>query len=257
MTSPVDGIFLELVDELQQLVPLDQLPVAIQEKGHLDYVTALDVALDAAVSALIARLFPDDVVISEEAWREEQGLGQRFWVVDPLDGTSNAISGLPFFAISAALIDDGGVRFGLVFDYLHNEMFYAERARGAFLNGEPLVRANNPASFFGISTGFLQAYSKLCQPLAEEVKFRLLGSQALHLCYVASGRFRGAVNLESKLWDDLAGALIVREAGGCFVSLAGLDLDKPSSWNGHVTSSALALVDPADDLADIFTGLKL
>ena len=244
----VDERFLALVAMLKTSLPLEQKADELQQKGHLDFVTNLDLALDQFITKAIADLFPDDEVVSEERWSTQAETAERLWVIDPLDGTSNAVSALPFYSASIAQIDGAGLRFGLVIDWLHQEIFYAERGQGAFLNGSAISTGHNPASFLGISTGFLRAHGDKLDGLGEKVKFRLLGSQALHLCYVACGRLRGAINLESKVWDDLAGALIVEEAGGFYKSLADFELERPALWGGQFQSAGLALGDKHDSL---------
>ena len=247
------------VDVTQALKALPkQRPEQIDEKSHLDFVTDLDLKINGIVTRLIETHFPDDDIISEETWGGERAIKSNgIWVVDPLDGTSNFVSGLPFFACSIARIVDEKVDFGLVVDLVHDDVFSAQRGHGAFLNNTLIKPVSSPASFLGISTGFLREASELLHELTDQVKFRLLGAQSLHLCYVACGRLRGTVNLESKIWDDIAGALIVTEAGGYYTSLNDIDLNKVDQWGESGAVAGLALADRDDQLqSDILRVLE-
>ena len=256
----IDPVYRSVSDDV--CAALKALPThhvgQINEKSHLDFVTDLDLTINGMVTRLIETHFPDDDVLSEETWGSAGVIkSNAIWVIDPLDGTSNAVSGLPFYACSIARIVDGNVDFGLVIDLVHDDVFFAQRGQGAFLNNEVIVPVASPASFLGISTGFLKEASGQLNALANTVKFRLLGAQSLHLCYVACGRLRGAVNLESKIWDDIAGALIVTEAGGFYTSLYDIDLGKVDQWGESGLVAGLALADRNDRLqSDILRVLE-
>ena len=213
----------------------------IKVKSQLDFVTNIDIALDKAITEIITKQYANDLILSEENWSIiAENKPDALWVVDPLDGTSNVISSVPFSSCSIARIENNKVVFGLVIDLLREEIFYAQLGKGAYLNNEKLNCQPTKTSFLGISTGFIKQAGSGISKLTDEVKFRLLGSQALHLCYVAASRFRATINLESKIWDDIAGALIVTEAGGCFTSLTAIDLDNCQTWYNKTTVSALA-----------------
>lgn len=250
----VEPLYQSLTDDVTQaLMALPkQRPEQIDEKSHLDFVTDLDLKINGMVTRLIETHFPDDDVISEETWGSAGVIKTNtVWVIDPLDGTSNFVSGLPFYACSIARIVDEKVDFGLVIDLVHDEVFSAQRGQGAYLNNARIEPVTSPASFLGVSTGFLKEASGHLKTLTSTVKFRLLGAQSLHLCYVACGRFRGAVNLESKIWDDIAGALIVKEAGGTFISFKNVDFGKRQFWTEDGICSGLALNNDDQELSDI------
>jgi len=256
----IDQLYHSLTDKVHQALKElpNERPEQIDEKSHLDFVTDFDLKINGVVSALIETYFPDDFIISEETWSGTEVIkANTIWVVDPLDGTSNFVSSLPFHACSIARIVDGDVDFGLVIDLVHNDVFFAQRGHGAFLNNALIKPTLSPASFLGVSTGFIKESSSLLADLTEQVKFRLLGAQSLHLCYVACGRLRGAVNLESKIWDDIAGALIVTEAGGLYTSLHKIDLGKVEQWGEFGLAAGLALTDRNDRLqSDILRVLE-
>lgn len=256
----VELLYQSLTDDVYQALRElpRQRPEQIDEKSHLDFVTDLDLNVNGIVTSLIETHFPDDGVISEETWGRARAIKTgAIWVIDPLDGTSNFISGLPFYACSIARIVNEKVDFGLVIDVVHGDVFSAQRGHGAFLNNAVIKPASSPASFLGISTGFIKKSSYLLHELTGQVKFRLLGAQSLHLCYVACGRLRGAVNLESKIWDDIAGALIVTEAGGFYASLHDIDLGKVDQWGESGLVAGLALAERNDRLkSDILRVLE-
>lgn len=246
----LEPLYQSLTDDVTQALKAlsKQRPEQIDEKSHLDFVTDLDLKINGMVTRLIETHFPDDDVLSEETWGSAGVIKTNaVWVIDPLDGTSNFVSGLPFYACSMARIVDEKVDFGLVVDLVHDEVFSAQRGHGAFLNNTVIKPVSSPASFLGISTGFIKQASGRLHELTDQVKFRLLGAQSLHLCYVACGRLRGAVNLESKIWDDIAGALIVTEAGGFYASLHDIDLGMVNQWGESGLVAGLALAE-RDDL---------
>ena len=248
MIDPLYKTLTHQVTQALKAIP-NQRPEQIDEKSHLDFVTDLDLKINSIVTGLIETHFPEDDVISEETWGNSRVLkSNSIWVIDPLDGTSNFISGLPFYACSIARIVDEKVVFGLVVDLVHDEVFSAQRGHGAFLNNAVIKPTSSPASFLAISTGFIKEASGLLHNLAEKVKFRLLGAQSLHLCYVACGRLRGAINIESKIWDDIAGALIVLEAGGFYTSLYDIDLGTVNQWGKNGVVAGLALAQRDDQL---------
>ena len=251
MHSPEYQTWVERLVVSLKSIALEQ-PRKIHEKAALDFVTAFDHNIDSLVRKCIEKYFPGELIASEENWPEKFGTANTtLWVIDPLDGTSNYVAGLPFWGVSIARICNARVDFALIVDTGRDELFSAQAGRGAFLNGQKLTPIENRSSLLGVSSGFLSDAGNKAgaiKNLAQSVKFRLLGSQALHLCYVASGRLRAAINIESKIWDDIAGALIVEEAGGCYRSLAGVDHAEPAMWPRDAVSSGLAVLNRNDDI---------
>ncbi|WP_435011806.1 inositol monophosphatase family protein (plasmid) [Tundrisphaera lichenicola] len=202
---------------------------ASSSKGPFDLVTEADHAVEAMVAERLSRSFPSHEMIGEESGRKMPGVDSEYcWVLDPLDGTVNYAAGHPFFAVSLALFRQGVPVIGWVYDPVHNERFRAIQGGGATLNGIPIGPSATRSDVLpvGLSTGFIEsALGGHGGILAEVVrrfgKIRILGSQALHLCYVAAGRLRAAASVEAKLWDDAAGALIVAESGRRYVGLSG------------------------------------
>ena len=188
---------------------LAKRPSEQTKKAHQDYVTDVDLALDAHLNAALTNLTPDVPVLSEE--REITALPDRFWMVDPIDGTANLISGIPFVGIAVALIENGETTLAGVADIHHGAIYSAQKSQGAYHNDTRLEPAQAPTELIGVSSGVL-SYADIAA-LRSFGKIRNLGSQALQLCMVASGQLGANLSYEAKLWDDVAGALIAREAG--------------------------------------------
>ena len=195
----------------------------LREKAPLDVVTELDHRAEAAVTRFLSEHFPFDSVLAEEA-ANSVTYAERIWILDPLDGTVNRASGIPFFAISLALFEQGTPELGFIYDPTHNEMFFARRGHGAYLNGVPIRVAENNVWTLALTSATVQKLATetpqaLATLLEQHGKLRGLGAQALQLAYVAAGRIAAAVSVETKLWDNAAGALLVQEAGGVYCNL--------------------------------------
>lgn len=208
---------------------------AVHHKGPSDLVTEADFAAQEVVRKVVLEAFPDHTLVGEEGDAEPRSQSGYRWIVDPLDGTTNYVHGVPFFSISVALEDAGKLLVGAVLNPLSGELFQAAAGRGASLNGRA-IRTSSVAKFsdalaaVGFPAGvqrdspdvaaFLRAVSG-CQAI------RRTGSAALNLCYVGAGRFDANWCFSTHAWDIAAGALIVQEAGGIVTSPAGgiLELD--------------------------------
>jgi len=205
--------------------------VKAELKGLHDWVTIADREAEEAVLGHIRSHFPDHEIMSEEA-SPDAGHAPYRWVVDPLDGTTNFIHGVPTFAVSVALEDPEGLAAAAVFDPLRDEMFRAHRGGGAYLNDESM-RCSAPAGSHDalIATGFpFRELDRLTEYLAAFESFvrstaglRRAGSAAVDLCYTACGRYDGFFEVGLSRWDIAAGVLLVREAGGVVTDLAGGD----------------------------------
>jgi len=196
----------------------------VRKKGTIDLVTEADVAVEKMFRALIAARFPDHTILAEEFGQDASTRGaSHCWVFDPIDGTNNYAHGLPIFCASLALEIDGRAMVGAVFDPTREELFVAERGGGALLNGEP-IHVSDASSLIEsmLVTGFPYDIHKRIPEIVglfgefvgQARAVRRLGSAALDLCYIASGRMDGFWELDLKPWDVAAGALIVEEAGG-------------------------------------------
>ncbi len=209
-----------------------------QSKGYADYLTEVDTSSEAAIRDTLTSLLRDDFpglrVLGEESWRDEplpEGLG---FVVDPLDGTTNFLHGLPAFSVSIAATYDGEPVIGVVLDISHGQLFTAVRGEGARLDGAPIhVSAIADPSRALVATGFpfgenaeLERYARQFVPVAADTAgIRRVGSAAIDLAWLAAGRFEAFWELHLSPWDIAAGILLVREAGGIVTSIDGAPAD--------------------------------
>ncbi len=186
-----------------------------------DMVSEVDRASEALVYEVLAERRPDDAVLGEEGNQRDGTTGVR-WVVDPLDGTTNYLFGVPHWSVSVAALVDGAPVTGVVIDPSRNETWRATRGRGATCNGEPcsIARGRSDLSTALVATGF--AYQAPRRAWEAEVATRVLpsvrdirrfGSAALDLCWVAGGRFDAYYEWGLSPWDLSAGRLLCEEAG--------------------------------------------
>ena len=196
---------------------------AVSEKETNDFVTRADKESEEVIAARIRERFPRDGFLGEEGGRRGAGGEARIWIVDPLDGTTNFIAGLPFWCVSVAAREKGEIVAGAVWDPLRGELYAAERGAGAYRNGERLrvtERADLDGSF--LATGFpfrskdrIDLYLALFRELFLRARaIRRAGSAALDLANVAAGVFDGFFEFRLSIWDIAAASLLIEEAGG-------------------------------------------
>ena len=195
------------------------------------WVTDADTRIQALLQERLARSWPGIPMLGEEMTVEHQqrllgSAGGHFWCVDPLDGTSNFVLGIPFYATSIALVERGRPRLAVVFDPVRGEVFSAERGRGAFLDGRPLVpRPHPPGLERSVAVvDFKRLDADLSVRLVSGSPARSLrnfGACALEWCWLAAGRVHLYLHGGMKLWDLAAGSLILDEAGGRACDLQG------------------------------------
>jgi myo-inositol-1(or 4)-monophosphatase len=198
-------------------------------KGAIDLVTEIDRRSEDFLLANIQRDFPGHMIFTEESG-QHQGSLDHCWYIDPLDGTVNYAHGVPIFSISIAYAENGRVLLGVVYDPMQDECFAAERGKGAWLNDEliqvseadELVKSLLVTGFpYDIRTAKENNLNYFGYFATHAQAVRRLGSAALDLSYVASGRFDGYWELRLNAWDVAAGALICEEAGGLVTDLEG------------------------------------
>ena len=185
---------------------VEKLQVSI--KGPSDFVTNTDKKIEKILIEELNKAKKNYSILSEEIGIIENSDKDNFWVIDPIDGTTNFLHGIPHFAISIALKNKNEIISGLIYDPIKNEMFYAEKDNGAFLNNQRIrvsSKKNLNECLFA-SGGRLEINSKL--------NIRKSGSAALDLAYVASGRYDGYFQKDLNIWDIAAGLILVNEAGG-------------------------------------------
>jgi len=215
--------------------------LAVKEKGRNDFVTVADQRAEDVVLRLLRARFPDHAIVAEESASGSGPAGRRpgsrdsaadgyRWFVDPLDGTTNFIHGVPLFGVSIGLADPQGMRAAAVYDPVRDELFTAARGQGAHLNGQPLQVARpgkleKSLLVTGIpfrSLDRLDAYLASFRGFIQEAGgLRRDGSAALDLAYVACGRFDGFWEMGLSSWDVAAGSLLVTEAGGVVTDFTG------------------------------------
>ncbi len=201
----------------------------IIHKGEINLVTEMDMRSERAVVEILHSFFPDHGIIAEEETNIQNGSAFT-WIIDPLDGTTNYAHGYPCFSVSIALQREGEVILGVVYDPMRDELFSAQKGRGAELNGRLIkVSSVDRLLLSLLATGFpydrktseknnLKYFREL---LMASQEVRRDGSAALDLCSVACGRFDGFWELKLKPWDVAAGSVIVREAGGVISNFSG------------------------------------
>ncbi len=201
-------------------------------KRKFDPVTAVDKAAEAAIINVISQEKPADGILAEEGGGAAHD--DRYWIIDPLDGTVNFVHAIPHVSVSVALWDGATPLVGVVIDVLRNEVFSAQRGSGAMLNGKALnVSDRSDLSKCVVATGFpydhdvhADALSVVLREVLREVNgLRRFGSAALDLAWVAAGRFDAYWELGIAPWDGAAGILLVREAGGIVTDPWGSDSD--------------------------------
>ena len=201
----------------------------VSSKRQNDFVTEVDRAAEDAIVGILREAYPDHAILAEESG--ESGPESEYrWIIDPLDGTTNFIHGMPQYAVSIALEHRGQMQSAVVFDPVRNEMFTASRGRGAFLN-DRRIRVSRRAKLGEalLGTGFpyrvwdhVDAYLGMFKSLMEKTSgLRRPGAAALDLAYVACGRFDGFFEIGLSPWDIAGGSLLVSEAGGLVGNLQG------------------------------------
>ena len=204
----------------------------ITTKRQSDFVTEVDKAAEAAIIEILREAYPDYGILAEESGLSVgEGEGQEYqWIIDPLDGTTNFIHGLPQYSVSIGLTYRGQLNQAVVYDVTRNEMFTASKGGGAFLN-ERRIRVTKCLKLENalLGTGFpyrvfehVDAYMGIFKELAQRASgIRRPGSAALDLAYVAAGRYDGFWEIGLSPWDIAAGSLLITEAGGLISDLSG------------------------------------
>ena len=226
--------------------------VDIDEKGRNDFVTDIDYAAENEIIYHLKKAFPEHTIISEEAGLLKGVKEDYQWIIDPLDGTTNFIHGIPHFGISIACKHKGKIEHAVILDPMRQEEFTASRGRGAFLNGNR-IRVSNQLSLSGsiIATGVpfnepsiqnMNQYLKCLHELAESSSgIRRLGAASLDLAYLAAGRFDAFWEMNLKPWDIAAGILLIKEAGGLVSDFSGKD---NYFGNGNIVCSTPKIFKP-------------
>lgn len=225
LTRTVDGV----------LARMAGARVASQAKSDGSIVTAVDHALQQALSDMLHRRWPQIGFLGEEMAAERQrallAAGDKpMWCLDPLDGTTNYAAGVPFYSVSLALLENRRPAVGIVYDPERRECFAAVRGAGARFNGQPLQSLAIPGALRDALAlvDFKRLPSALATQLVKAQPYRSqrnFGSCALEWCWLAAGRVHVYLHGGMRLWDHAAGSLILEEAGGRACTLDGAELD--------------------------------
>jgi myo-inositol-1(or 4)-monophosphatase len=210
---------------------LDIEVLKIGRKGPNDFVTEIDRAAEQAIIDILLEAYPGHAILAEESGRERGAKDSEFlWIIDPLDGTTNFLHGFPVYAVSIALSFRGVVQQAVVYDPTRNDLFFASRGRGAYLNDRRLrVSRRTRLADALVGTGFpfrkgdnFKRYVKMFEEVMQACAgLRRPGAAALDLCYVAAGYYDGFFEMGLSPWDAAAGSLIVTEAGGLVGNFTG------------------------------------
>lgn len=226
----------------------------IQTKQDFDFVTKVDKQAESIIMQTISDKFPLHVFLAEETLKQEAGDNYR-WIIDPLDGTTNYIHSYPMFSVSIALEYKDEIIVGVVLDPLKNELFYAVKGIGSFLNNKQIYVSDTVLLAKSlIATGFpfrkkemIDLYLDAFRKIFEEVSdIRRAGSAALDLAYIASGRCEGFFELNLSPWDIAAGSLLIKEAGGVITDFGGgenyLATGNIIGGNKHIHTEILKII---------------
>jgi len=226
---------IELVREASKLMTGD---ITIEQKGNTsNYVTSADVNVQHYLEEYLPKLIPGSTFLGEEEG-EQVSESEYMWVVDPIDGTANFIRGIGSSAISVGLVKEGKPCLGVIYEPYKDEMYWAERGKGAFLNGKPIHVSDRDfkhATLCSAASLYNKDFARPCFNIIENVyfesdDFRRFGSAAVELAYLAAGRVELYFEIRLFPWDMAAGQVIIEEAGG-FVEILheeGLPLDRPA-----------------------------
>ncbi len=220
----------------------------VSSKGPGDFVSSADRRTEKIIIDELLKAHPDYGILSEEAGEINEKNKTNRWIIDPIDGTSNFLNGIPQFAISIGYEEEGKIKNGLIYDPIKNELFFAETGSGAFLNNSrirvskkknlmtSLIGTGGPKSSSKIKNEIFQEFLEISKNI--ETPIRKFGSASLDLANVACGRFDGFWQRELSYWDIAAGIVIVKEAGG-FIEFLDKDVNESKKRNLVASNSLI------------------
>ena len=210
---------------------LDLEVISVGRKGPNDFVSEVDQKAEQAIIDILLEAYPGHGILAEESGRSQGARDSEYtWIIDPLDGTTNFLHGFPVYAVSIALAHKNVVQQAVVYDPTRNDMFYASRGKGAFMNDRRLrVSKRLRLADALIGTGFpfrkgdnFKRYMKMFEEVMQSCAgLRRPGAAALDLCYVAAGFYDGFFETGLNPWDIAAGSLMITEAGGLIGNFTG------------------------------------
>jgi myo-inositol-1(or 4)-monophosphatase len=210
----------------------------IIEKEKHSLVSFVDIEAEKQLVAGLQPIIPSAGFITEEGTQIETEKSEAYWIIDPLDGTTNFLKAIPVFSVSVALVVDDELQIGIVYDIMQDECFYAWLGGGAYINGKKIhVSQINTLDESVLATGFPYARKTMPQLallfqqiLVRARGVRRLGSAAIDLAYTACGRFDGYYETRLNAWDIAAGILLVKESGGMVCDFRG---NQNKLWQNH------------------------
>lgn len=216
--------------------------IHVEKKGNRNLVTEVDLLSEKIILSTIQDEFPDHSILSEESGNTETTSDYQ-WIIDPLDGTTNYTFGIPIFCASIGLICNDEILLGAVYDPMRDEMFQARKGGGSFLNQDPISVSNDrnvQTTLIGFDIGYddkrtREMLSRANSVWTPEMAFRLIGSAALGMTYVACGRLDIYFHRSIYPWDIAGAMLLLREAGGEVVDLDGKPADV---WGKSIIASS-------------------
>ena len=202
----------------------------IEEKGLNNLVSYVDKEAEHKLVSALTNIFPEAGFLTEEGTVIQDTSAEWQWIIDPLDGTTNFVHGIPFYCVSVALAHNGEFKIGIIYDPNLNECFHAIKGKGAFLNGKAIfVSESTSLAHAVVATGFPHRSFEKMEEYVQSLDYffrntrslRRLGAAALDMAYIACGRMDAFFELKMMPWDIAAGTLIVREAGGIATDFLG------------------------------------
>ena len=224
---------ISLVKETKRIITNREMAAHVKEKGVADYVTQVDVAVQDFLKKELYILAPDIQFLGEETGLQRMNT-DCYWILDPVDGTTNLMHDYQHSVVSLALCRQQEIVMGIVYDPFHDELFSAVKGEGSFLNGKPIHVSSAmklSETIIGIGTAKRELakenFARFLKVYENSQDVRRLGSAALELAYTACGRQGGYFEIYLNPWDYAAGMLLVQEAGG-----------KVTDWNGKALDPA-------------------
>jgi myo-inositol-1(or 4)-monophosphatase len=207
---------------------IEKLQVSV--KGPSDFVSNADLKAEKIIIEELKKARPYYSIISEEDGSESNKDKSNTWIIDPIDGTTNFLHGIPHFAISIALKSEDEIVSGLIYDPIKDEMFYGEKDNGAFFNNQR-IRVSKKKE---VNSCLFATSGKYKNEI--DLPIRKSGSAALDMAYVAAGRYDGYFQNELNLWDIAAGIILIKEAGGIIN-----EIDLSQNKNIQIRASSMAI----------------
>lgn len=227
--------------------------LVVDKKGAQDWVSEADKNVEILIRDRLSAAFPKDGIVGEEH-APTVGTSGFVWVIDPIDGTTNFVNGLPAWTIVLAGVSAGQTQIGVIYDPIHDETFVAIRGHGATLNGAPMSVANDVDLASGtVAVGYSNRVEAanivpvVAALIREGAMFHRNASGALSLAYVAAGRLLGYVEEHMNAWDCLAGQLLIEEAGG---KVEDQNADDMIAHGGRVVVGTVPVFDRLRAIAD-------